>query len=134
MSNDRGIFILPVLRKILDKLTYLDKYPELDMAMSDSNIGARKNKNIRNHLFIIHGVINSVVQDKEKCVDIQVYDIQQAFDSLWLEDCLNDLYDSLPDSSRDDKLALIYETNVNNQVAVNTGVGQTERFSVQRIV
>ena len=41
MSSDRGIFILPVLRKILDKLTYLDKYPELDMAMSDSNIGAR---------------------------------------------------------------------------------------------
>ena len=77
MSSDRGIFILPVLRKILDKLTYLDKYPELDMAMSDSNIGARKNKNIRNHLFIIHGVINSVVQDKDKCVDIQVYDISR---------------------------------------------------------
>ena len=79
-------------------------------------------------------MINSVVQDKDKCVDIQVYDIQQAFDALWLEDCLNDLFDSLPDSSRNDKLALIYETNVNNQVAVNTGVGQTERFSVQRIV
>ena len=77
MSSDRGIFILPVLRKIMDKLTYLDKYPELDMAMSDSNIGARKNKNIRNHLFIIHGVINSVVQDKDKCVDIQVYDISR---------------------------------------------------------
>ena len=63
-----------------------------------------------------------------------MYDIQQAFDALWLEDCLNDLYDSLPESSRDDKLALIYETNVNNQVAVNTAVGQTERFSVNRIV
>ena len=134
MSSDRGIFILPVLRKILDKLTYLDKYPELDMAMSDSNIGARKNKNIRNHLFIIHGVINSVVQSKDRCVDLQVYDIEQAFDALWLEDCLNDLYDSLPDASCDDKLALIYETNVTNQVAVNTGVGQTERFPVQQIV
>ena len=30
MSNERGIFILPVLRKILDKLTYHDKYPDLD--------------------------------------------------------------------------------------------------------
>ena len=77
MSSDRGIFILPVLRKILDKLTYIDKYPELDLSMSDSNIGARKNKNIRNHLFIIHGVINSVVQDKDRCVDIQVYDLEQ---------------------------------------------------------
>ena len=67
-------------------------------------------------------------------MDIQVYDIEQAFDALWLEDCLNDLYDSLPDSSCDDKLALVYETNVNNLVAVNTAVGQTERVAIPRIV
>ena len=60
LSNDRGIFILGVLRKILDKLIYLDKYPDLEIAMSDSNIGARRNKNVRNHLFIVYGVISSV--------------------------------------------------------------------------
>ena len=130
LSSDRGIFILTVLRKILDKLTYFDKYPALDKSMSGSNIGARKNKNIRNHLFIIHGVINSVVQGEDNCIDIQVYDLQQAFDALWLEDCMLDLYDSLPESERDDKLALVYETNVNNLVAVNTGVGQTDRVSI----
>ena len=134
LSNDRGIFLLTVLRKILDKLTYLDKYPELDLSMSDSNIGARKNKNIRNHLFIIHGVINSVIQGEDKCVDLQVYDLEQCFDALWLEDCLNDLYDSLPEEMRDDKLALIYQTNVNNLVAVNTSVGQTDRVAIPRIV
>ena len=134
MSSDRGIFVLPVLRKILDKLTYHDKYPELDIGMSDSNIGGRKNKNIRNHLFIIYGVINSVIQGEDKCVDIQVYDLEQCFDALWLEDCLNDLYDSLPDGSCDDKLALVYKTKENNLVAINTGVGQTERFEVPRIV
>ena len=62
LENDRGIFLLTIFRKILDKLTYMDKYPELDISMSDSNIGARRNKNIRNHLFIIHGIINSVIQ------------------------------------------------------------------------
>ena len=45
-----------------------------------------------------------------------------------------DLYDSLPEEECDDKLALIYETNVNNLVAVNTGVGLTERVSIPRIV
>ena len=30
LSNDRGIFILAVLRKILDKLVYLEKYPHLE--------------------------------------------------------------------------------------------------------
>ena len=31
MTNDRGIFVLTSVRKILDKLTYLDKYPDIDV-------------------------------------------------------------------------------------------------------
>ena len=134
MSNDRGIFVLTVLRKILDKLTYLDKYPDIDLSMSGSNIGARKHRNIRDRLFIIHGVIKSVIQKELTCMDIRVYDLEQCFDALWLEDCLNDLYDSLPDTSRDDKLALVYQTNVSNLVAVNTAVGQTARVDIPNIV
>ena len=42
LSSDRGIFLLVVLRKILDKLLYIEKYPDLELSMSDSNIGARK--------------------------------------------------------------------------------------------
>ena len=45
LENDRGIFILSVLRKLLDKLIYEEKYPEIDCMMSDSNIGAREGKN-----------------------------------------------------------------------------------------
>ena len=30
IENDRGIFVLGVLRKIMDKLMYLDLYPELE--------------------------------------------------------------------------------------------------------
>ena len=88
MSNDRGIFVLTAVRKILDKLTYLDKYPDIELSMSGSNIGARKNKNIRDHFFIIHGVVNSVINggDNEACIDIQVYDLEQAFEALWLEE------------------------------------------------
>ena len=44
LKNDRGIFILSVIRKILDKMMYGDKYDDIDMFMSDSNIGARKKK------------------------------------------------------------------------------------------
>ena len=91
LENDRGIFILTVLKKILDKLIYFDKYEELDANMSDSNIGARKNRNARDHLLIIHGIINSVIRGGEECIDIQIYDIQKAFDALWLEDSLNDI-------------------------------------------
>ena len=47
LDNDRGIFIITVMKKILDKLIYVDKYDDIDNNMSESNIGARKNRNIR---------------------------------------------------------------------------------------
>ena len=134
MKNDRGIFILSIFRKLVDKMIYEDKYDAIDEFMSDSNIGARRHKNIRNHLFVIYAVINSVVQGESGCIDIQIYDLIQAFDRLWLEDCLNDVYDALGDNKKDDKLALLYDINKKNKVAVNTAIGQTERIEVEKIV
>ena len=125
LSNDRGIFILSIFRKIADKMVYQDKY---------ENIGARKRKNIRNHLFGIYAIINSIVQGNSECIDIQIYDLVQAFDSLWLEDCLNDVYDALDEDSKDDKIALLYNINKKNKVAINTAMGQTDRVEVDRIV
>ena len=60
MNNERGIFILTTLKKVLDKLIYIDKYDDIDQNMSDSNIGARRGRNIKNHLFIIYGIINYI--------------------------------------------------------------------------
>ena len=50
LINDRGIFIVTLLRSLLMKLIYLDYYPKLDKSMSDSQVGARKGKNIQNHI------------------------------------------------------------------------------------
>ena len=97
--------------------------------MSDSNIGARKDKNIKNHLFIVYAVINDVLKSG-KCVDIQVYDLVKAFDVLWLADTLNDMWDTLPENARDNKLGLVYQLSLSNLVAVNTAVGQTDRFNI----
>ena len=107
LCNDRGIFILSILRKILDKILCNHFYPCLDAAMSDSNIGARKSKNVRNHLFIIYAVINCVLKEKTHCIDIMIYGFVQAFDSLWLTGCMNDLVDLIPTPLRDKKLALV---------------------------
>ena len=90
LKNERGIFVLTSLRKILDQLIYNDMYEDLDEAMSDSNIDSMKNKNVRNHLFMVYGIMNSIINGKGKCIDIQIYDIVQAFDSIWLEDCIKE--------------------------------------------
>ena len=86
MNNDRGIFVVSVMRMILDSLTYEEKYPEVDKNMSDSNIGARRDRNIRNHLFVVYGVMNSVLNGSDGCMDIQIYDVEKCFDALRLED------------------------------------------------
>ena len=46
--------------------------------MSDSNIGARKNRNIRDHLYlyIVYAIINSVIHGNEEPVDIQIYGVE----------------------------------------------------------
>ena len=134
LENERGIFILSVIRKIIDRMIYNDMFKEIDTNMSDSNIGGRKNKNIKNHLFIIYGIINSVVKGEAKPVDIQIYDIEKAFDALWLEESMNDLVDTIPLNKQNDKIALLYEGNIKNLVAINTSVGQTERVNMPQIV
>ena len=47
LENDRGIFTLSIFRKIIDRLIYRDKFSLIDSGMTDSNIGARRDKNIK---------------------------------------------------------------------------------------
>ena len=59
-----------------------DKYDIIEESMSDSNIGARKNKNIRNHIFVVNSIIHDVMSSKSKDpIDIMILDYKQMFDS-----------------------------------------------------
>ena len=59
------------MKKNLDKLVYMDDFKAIDSGMSDSNIGARPGRNIRDHLFILHEVIHSVVRGEDECIDFK---------------------------------------------------------------
>ena len=132
LVNDRGIFIVPILRSIIMRLIYQDYYSLLDKSMSDSQVGSRKNKNIRNHIWIIHGIITDVKSKKrKKPVDIQIFDYKQCFDGLWLQECLNDFYEG---GMCDDKLALLYNFNKNVNIAVKTPVGKTDRTFISDVI
>ena len=114
------------------KLIYNDKYRVIDGNMSDSNVGARKHKNIRNHIFVINGIINDVLTSKQKkAVDIQIMDYKQCFDSMWLKETMNDLYEA---GVQDDQLAVLYEANKNVNVAVKTPNGLTDRVKIKEII
>ena len=118
LSSDRGIFLVTLFRSILMKMIYNDKYDILDKSMSDSNVGARRGKNIRNHIFIINGIINDVLSSKSNTpIDVQILDYKQCFDAMWLEETLNDMYEG---GVTDNNLAILYEANKKVKVAVNT--------------
>ena len=76
-ENYCGIFNIPIFRTILDTLIYVDEYDEIDSNLTDSNVGARKNRNIRDEIFVLNTVMNSVVYGKEEPVDIQIFDIEK---------------------------------------------------------
>ena len=64
LKNERGIFLVSIYRSVLMKLVYNDKMEILDKNMSDSQVGARKNKNIGNHTWILNDIINKVLKKK----------------------------------------------------------------------
>ena len=74
------------------KLIYKDKYDIVDNNKSDSKVGARKKKNIRGHIFVLNGIINEAIKKKDKTIDLVMVDYKQCFNSLWLEECINDLF------------------------------------------
>ena len=93
LINQRGIFNVCKVRSILDKLIYADKYDDIDSTMSDSNEGARKERNVRDNLFVAYSVINEAINSKEE-TEVVSYDLAQAFDSLWFRDTMNDLWEA----------------------------------------
>ena len=72
LSNDRGVFNVVKIRSILDKLVYLDIYSKVDTSMSSNNIGARRHRNIRDHLFVVNGVLNDVHNSKKAGGDVDL--------------------------------------------------------------
>ena len=113
------------------KMVWSEVYEILDLNMSDSNIVGRQKKNIRNHVFIINGIVNDVINGKAKPIDIEIIDYQQCFDSMWLSESINDLYES---GIQNENLAIIHAANEENLVAVKTPVGITSREVVEKIV
>ena len=128
LANDRGVFNVVKLRSILDRLSYNDKYNIIDQSMSCSNIGARKNRNIRDHLFIINGIMNEVHKSKKRKIDIQIVDIKKCFDKMSYKETANDLFNA---GVRDDHFVLMANSNKKCQVAVRTPWGSvTDRVEL----
>ena len=130
-NSYRGIFRAPVLSNILDKLIHNDEYETIDENLTDGNVGSRKRRNVRDNLFVMNAIMSQAKNNKSEPTDISVYDVHKCFDSMWLLECINDLYEA---GLRNDKLCLLYMANKHAQIVIKTATGSTNQLSITKKV
>ena len=123
LNNYRGIFRVTVLRSIVDRLILNDEYKSIDKNLSDSNVGGRKGRNIRDNICVLNVVINSIKSGNEESCDITVYDIEKCFDALWAQECINTLYEYTA-------MGLTERISIENLIMQGTVFGSIMRTSV----
>ena len=64
------------VRSVIGNLIYNDFYDTIDKNMSDSNVGGKRARNIRDNLFTVNGIIYFARKENLE-VDINLYDIEK---------------------------------------------------------
>ena len=81
LESYRGIFLVPILSLILEKLLKNRMQPTLENNMSKFQTGGAKGKGVIDNLFILRGLIDHTnYLGKEWWITF--YDIEKCFDSL----------------------------------------------------
>ena len=122
---------MQALRSILEKLIYNDEYTNVDSNLTDCNVGARKKRNIRDNIYVLNAIMNDAINGSKEPVDIGIYDIDKCFDPLWLDECINDMFEA---GLQNDKLNLLYLMNESANIAIKTPNGMTERIILKKII
>ena len=133
-KNQRGIFNLSKVRGVLDQLDkalYEEVYDTIDGNLSYSNVGGRKGRNVRDHLFLIFAIINDVINGEARPVCLQTFDIYKCFDEMDYEETHNDLYDV---GVKNNLFSMIAKLDEKCSVRVKTPCGPTDRFKLERLV
>ena len=130
-TSYRGIFRVSIFRAILDRLIYNDEYPNIDKNLTDSNVGARKTRNVRDNIFVLSAILNANKYRNKDALDLQVYDVEACFDALWVQEVINALFSA---GFQNDKLPLLFLENRNAQVAIKTPGGISKRTNISNII
>ena len=93
LNSYRGIFVVPILSLIFEKLLKNRVTPCLEQNMTPFQTEGVEGKGITENLFILRGVIDHSKYLQKK-IWITFYDTEKCINSLWLEDCINSLYEN----------------------------------------
>ena len=106
------------------KLVYNSFIDLTEQNQTSSNIGARKGKSPRDHLFVLYSVITDTIYGQNKDgIDLVLYDVSLCYDALWVEHTLLDLHSNGVDSNL---LNLVYEGSKSASIKIKTPVGTSD--------
>ena len=129
LDNYRSIFLVPILSIIFEKILKNRISGTLQKIFQFQN-GGMKGKGVVDNLFILRGITNHANYLGKK-LWLTFYDIDKCFDSLWLENCINSLWDL---DVKDDILCLIYLMNIKATVTIKTALGDTDPLFLSNFV
>ena len=129
LEKYRGIFLTVIVSKVFERIIQSRMQPKLDK-ISKFQAGSRNGKGPPDNLFLLRSCID-YSKYMNKPLFITTYDFRQAFDSLWIQDCILVLQRLGVDNYL---LQLIYELNRKTIVQVKTPYGLTEPAEVSDIV
>ena len=132
LNSYRGVFLLnlvPIMSLIFEKLIRNRITPTLKQHMTSFHTGGVKGKGVVDSLFLLRSTIDHC-RYRGGELWLTFYDIEKCFDSLWLEDCVNSLYES---GVKDDILDLIYRLNQRAEIVVRTPFGERDPLVVNNL-
>ena len=125
----RGIFLTLVVSKIFEQMVK----ERIENNLSQVNLlqaGSRRERGAPDNVFLFRACIDHHKFTKRPLF-VTAYDFEQAFDSLWLEDCILSL-EKL--GIEKEYLQIIYNMNKQAVVTVQTPFGVTSKFVTDPIV
>ena len=129
LKNYRGIFLALIISKMFEGLIK----KRIEENLKKINIlqaGSRQNRGTPDNVFLLRCCVDHYVSNNRPLY-ITAYDYEQAFDSLWVEDCIVSLRDL---GVSKEMLQLIYSMNKKASVVVKTPYGPTSVFTTDPIV
>ena len=125
----RGIFLALAVSKIFEGL--IKKRIEDNLhKVNILQAGSRTNRGPPDNVFLLRACADHYKHTRTPLY-ITAYDYEQAFDSLWVEDCIMALSDV---GVSKEMLKLIYSMNKKAKVTVQTPYGVTDEFETEPIV
>ena len=129
LEKYRGIFLTVIVSKIFERMLQARMKSPLE-SVSLFQAGSRSGKSCADNLFLLRSAVDHS-KYMNQSLYVTTYDFRQAFDSLWLEDCLLVLKKLGVETYI---LKLIHELNKRAIVQIKTPHGLTEPVDVTDIV